>query len=489
MNKNKKIELAFLLIITVLGIFDMHLASKTAFLGEDEAGYIYSGEQLAKLILVPTLDPPFIPLLYSILFLIFGTSLSIAKMITAIFGFLTLVLVYLIGKKINIYVGIFSVAILLLIPIFTSMSLLAYVDVPTAFFSALLTYMAVNIDSKKKSIVLGSMIGISYFAKVSTFYIIMIFAFYSACLYIFKKDKQQFKLALLALGISIIVIMPYIVRNTLIFNYPHFIVIDMLVPTTSYAAGWIGPGSSITSPLLTLDYFISAFGWIPLVVGIFGSLYIFFDRRQNPKSIELSALLFLIFLAMFLTLYSLGKVIAEDRYLMIVFPQLALMGGYFLYKLKEKNKYLMILLVPIVIFAFYSSISIGLATSESVRFPQSYVQALEWVKSNTPKDASVFTTYSGSLRNYADRKDIWTQIVEFDKIMTTDNATYINSILKKYNVSYIVIWSGVVSESYIVPHANLAAVFSYQFVKTTLNANNSFSIVYQNQDNAVLKVL
>jgi uncharacterized membrane protein len=109
---------------------------------------------------------------------------------------------------------------------------------------------------------------------------------------------------------------------------------------------------------------------------------------------------------------------------------------------------------------------------------------------NTPKDALIFTTYSGSVRNYADRSDIWTGVTEFDKIMTTDNATYVHDILRKYNVSYVVIWRDVVAETYYVPHANLAGVFSYQFVQTTTSAsaNNSFIPVYQNTNNVVLKL-
>jgi hypothetical protein len=262
----------------------------------------------------------------------------------------------------------------------------------------------------------------------------------------------------------------------------------MLFPAASFSSGWIGPGASAASPLLSLDYFISTFGWIPLILAIFGSLYIFFNKGKNPKQIDLSILLFSIFLLMLLVLYSLGKVIAEQRYLMIVFPQLALVGGYFLEKLREKNKYLVVLLVPIIIFSLYTSVSIGLATSESTRYPQDYIQALEWVKNNTPKDALIFTTYSGSVINYAQRDDIWVEIKEFDKIMTTDNTTYIHDILKKYNVSYIVIWRGVVAETYFIPNANLAGVFSYQFVRTVMSNNTDFKITYQNENNAVLKV-
>ncbi len=74
-------------------------------------------------------------------------------------------------------------------------------------------------------------------------------------------------------------------------------------------------------------------------------------------------------------------------------------------------------------------------------------------------------------------------------MMTIDNAIYINSILKKYNVSYVVIWRVVVAESYYITHANLAGAFSYQFVNTVSSAPNYFNITYKDQDNMVLKVV
>ncbi len=495
MVNNKNIEIVFLIAIIILSVFNVYLASKTAFLGEDEALYNYLGEQISELKYdayaagKQNIAPPFMPVLYSTMFLIFGSYLSVAKAVTAILGFLTLLMVYIIGRKINIYVGIFSVAILLLMTLFAHMSMLTYVDVPTAFFSVLLTYMVVNLDSNKKAVTLGVLMGVSYFVKVSTVYIIMIFMLYSVYLFISKKNRQHFRLSLISLGVSVLVILPIILRNITLYNYPFFIVLDILFPA-SYGVGWTGIGALTLSQVIDLNFFVSAFEWIPLVLSIFGSIYVFSERKKTPAIIQFSTMLFLLFVLMFTVLYSLGKTIAESRYLLIIFPQLALTGGYFLYELKERNKYLLILLLPLVAFAFYSNVSVGLATSESTRFPANYIQALEWVKNNSPQDALIFTTYGGSVRNYAHRDNIWVEISEFAKIMTTDNATYVHDILKRYNVSYVVIWRGVVAESYVVPHANLAGVFSYQFVRaTTTNATDVFKSVYQNEDNIVLQVV
>lgn len=490
-DEMKTIEIIFLLIIIILGVFNIYLASKTAFLGEDEAHYVHLGEQFSRGIFPSytrtggiVMTSPVVPLIYSL----FNASLPIAKMITATFGFLTLLIVYLIGRKIDVYVGIFSVILLLLMPTFAHMSLLAYVDVPMAFFSALFIYFAMDVSSKKKAVLLGIIMGISYYVKVSSFFLTSIFFLYSIYLLVFKRKKEQFKLSALAFVIALAIITPLIIRNMLLYNYPFFVVFDFLLPASSYATGWIGPGTASTTILISSQYFLSVFGSIPIILGVLGCVWIYY-KRKNPMSIKLSTIIFLLFLSLFLTMYFLGKINAEQRYLTIIFPQLALIGGYWLGELKNQTKYSVLILIPLIIFAFYSNISVGLATSESTRYPQNYIEALEWVGDNTQEDALIFTTYGGSVRAYANRDIIWIRITEFGDIMTTDDATYIHTILYKYNVSHIIIWRGVVAQSHIVPHANLVGVFSIQFVNAVLNAPEYFKIIYQNEDNVVLEIL
>jgi 4-amino-4-deoxy-L-arabinose transferase-like glycosyltransferase len=492
----KKIEMVFLVSLFVLGIFNIYMASQTAFLGEDEAGYVELANSFTNLHFDATYSngkhnvfPTFIPSLYSFFFMIFGSSLALAKMITAIFGLLTLFVVYLIGRKINVYVGMLSVASLLLMSFFSHMSLLAYVDVPTAFFSALFVYIFTAMkDSMKKSLVLGAILGISYFVKVSTFFIMIIFGLYVLYEFFTKRDKNQLKFGLLTILVAALIVSPYIIRNIALYNYPYFIVLDILFPSL-HITGWVGPGTASSTPLLNLGLFISAFDWLPLLIGIFGIAFVFAEKNEVPKQVKFSTALFLSFIAIFVVLYIMGKIIAEPRYLMIVFPELAVISGFFLYKLSQKSKYLSVLIIIMIILGFYTSMTMSLATEQSQRYPTSYVQALQWIDKNTPKDSLVFTTFSGSVNIYAHRQDIWTEIVEFADIMTTDNATFIHDTLKRYNVSYVAIWSGVVAQTYFVPNANLAGVFSYQFVNTVLNSPENFNITYQNQENAVLKVV
>ena len=495
-KKEKLMEMIFISLILILGVYNIYLASNTPFLGEDEAGYVHTAELFSKgdyRTFSETgrveLFAPFVPLIYSVAFMITGPLTSVAKMITAIFGLLTLLMIYLIGKKIDIMMGIASVAVMMLITVFFHFSMLAYVDVPIAFFSALFIYLAAKTDTKRKAVLLGIILGLAYFTKVSGFFLVMILGLYALYQLFAKKDREKFKLFMISIGASMLVLAPYILRNIIVFKYPYFIVLDILFPVTLYATGWVGPGASGTTPLLSFNYFINTFGWIPLILGIFGIIFILSNMKKEKDSMLLSGLTFSVFLAMFLVLYSLGKTIAESRYLMIVFPQLAIVGGYFLYKLKEKSKYVMILIIGLFILGMYSSSLTALGTDQSNRFPSDYIEALEWVNENSLEDALIFTTYSGSVRNYAHRTGIWTEVEEFDKVMTSDDGKYVHDTLSKYNVSYIVIWSGVVAEDYFIPHANLAGVFTFKFLDTVTKDDTNFKVVYQNQNNIVLEVL
>ncbi len=500
MKSEKIIEVGFLSTLLFIGIFYAYLASKTAFLGEDEATYLSLGKQLSSLqyplrdnLNNPITAPLFVPVLYASLFIVLGTSLSLAKMIVVGFGILTLLTVFLLGKKINIYVGVFSVFVLLLVTLFTHFMLISYVDVPIAFFSVFSLFLISKIDSKKSAILAGIIIGLSSFVKETGVFISLALFVYSFYVYIFLKDKNQFKLYMTTTIISFLIISTNVLTNLLHFNYPYFILLNIFFASP----GQTGPNLAgmITPQLSSITDFANIFGWLPLIISIFSLIYIVLERNKiKIKSISFATFLFIIFMLNFIFLYSIGRAIAEPRYFIFIFPQLALISGFYLWKLKEHNKYFLILIIPLIILGLYSSIVTAVATSQTERFPQNYIDALEWLKSNTPQNSLIFTTYGGSVKYFAERNIIWSSIGEsgedlFKNMMITNNSTYIYNSLKRYNVSYILIWRGVLSQDYMIQGSNIAGVFTYNFLNLVISDNLHFNVTYQNQDNIILKVL
>lgn len=508
MKKDIEIEYLFIVILIILGIYYIYLASITPMLGEDEDVYFSLAKDFSNSVYAPydflgnpKSLPNFMPLFFSFSFLIFGASLSVAKGAVAFFALLTLLMVYITGRKLNIYFGFFSALILLSIIGFSNSSMLAYVEVPIAFFSIFFVYLLLNLDVKSnsfifKSFVIGSILGISYHTKFSGLILLFVLFLYCSFSFLFKRNKEYIKLFLISLCGFLLVVSPFIIRNLIIYKYPFFEGLNYLFKGHEPAGPlmnikWVIEAAKLISPAtISLNMFIETFGLIGLFFGIFGISWLLSNFNSNLIETKFLILLILpaiVFLIIFYLFYLTGYITVDPRYFSIIFPQFSLLGGFFLWKFKEKNKYFLIILIPIIFFAIYSGVTVAQATSVSQRYSNEYVEALKWLKTNAPKNSLIFTAYGGSVDYFAERRSIWT-INEFPDVMHSGNGTYIYDTLKKYNITHILIWRGIVAQDYMVPQSNLMGAFTYNFVNVASNDNKDFETAFQNQDNIIFKL-
>jgi hypothetical protein len=89
---------------------------------------------------------------------------------------------------------------------------------------------------------------------------------------------------------------------------------------------------------------------------------------------------------------------------------------------------------------------------------------------------------------YYGRLAFWNKMEEFPDIMRTQNATFIEDTLKKYNVTHILVYRGVIANDYIVPGSNFIGLFTYNFVNVVNNNPNIFKPVFSNQETMVLEI-
>jgi len=488
----RKLEIVFIIALIILGLSYMFLASGTQMLGEDEAIYFTLAKDFAQgrySTLLPdgrqmTL-PVFMSLFYSFFFTIFGSSLGLAKAITALFGLLTLFIIYITGKRFSIYYGIFSVILLLSIQMFTQFMMMTYEEVPIAFFSVLLLYLFLSLDSIKKAIVIGITLGIAFYTKSSALVLVGVMIIYALYLLIYEKNKKYFKLTFISLITFAIMLAPFVVRNLLLYNYPYVEGLNAIFgnPPEGWP-DWLMNAFKTVSPVtLSLQSFTSTFSWLTFILGIFGV-----DKEEQHLLLILS-LFSLIFLFVFIIIYLTSIIPLETRYLSIIFPQFTLLGGFFLWKAKDWNKICLVPISLILLFSIWSSISTATATYGMQRYPSDYIEALRWVKDNTADNAIIFTTYTGSLEYYGKRVGLWAiNVKEFPQIMTTQNGSYISESLKHYNISYILIWRSTIAQNYIIPESNLWGVFTYNFANVVSNDTTHFSLTYSNQDNWIFKL-
>lgn len=474
-----------LILIAIVGIVYIYLASNAQMLGEDEAVYFYMANTFLKGEYTtysqtdfPNIFSPLVSLIDVIPFAIFGATLSVSKVIIALLGTLTIIVVYLTGRKFGFVAGMSSVAILLSITLFTQYMFINYLEVPITLFSALAIYLFLQLDSIKKAVATGSILAMSFYAKGSGLFLILVFSLYFLARYFYKKDVDL-KIVLSVVLIPIILISPFIVRNVMLFKYPYVEGVNFFFESPSEAVEWLAQATSeLTS---SVDYY-STFGYVAIILGIFGSIYIFLSKE---KRLYMPLALTTLFLIAFIVRQNIA--ITESRELTIIFPMIAVVGAFFLEKLYEKDKKFLVLIALVLALSIYMSISIALGTSMSQRYSSDYIQALQWIGSNTPVDAKIFTAYGGSLGYFANRTNVWV-IEEFPEIMTTQDSTYIHDTLKSYNVSYILIWNGILAQEYIIPESNLLGAFTYNFVNTVINDTANFNITYQNQNNIVFRV-
>lgn len=506
----KSVNIFFILIVILLGLYFVISAYSTQMLGEDEYIYKFLGEEFSKLTSlkhfsysfgkeIPLIQAIFIPLLTSIFFMVFGSSLAIAKVIVSIFGVLTVLVVYMIGKRYNVWYGIASAFILMSINYFSYYSLLVYLEIPVAFFSALVTYMVLKFsDSFKKwegiqisAVILGIILVISYFTKFSALILDVVVLAYFVLLYIMSKNKNYLKNLFIVFLTFAILISPYVIRNLILYKYPYFEPINPLFKYDNPSPKWMIDAMSVISPVtLSVSNIISALSWLSFILSIFGISYFLVSKdksKPEDKSLFLSILSVVLFLVVFVVSLLSVYTILEYRHFSLIYPQIALMGGFFLWKLKEFKSIFAVVIIAVAILGLYTTITTVNFESSQVRYSKSYIEGLNWIKSNTPKDSVIFTTYLGSAMEYANRQTVWI-IDEFPQIMSANDSKFIYDSLKKYNVSYVLIWSPLLSQDYIVPKANLIGTFTYNF-RDKVSASQNFKQVFSNSEVSIYQLV
>ncbi len=507
MEFKSKIEYLFIAVLIGFGVYLMYLASGTQMLGEDEAVY-YSLAQSFTNLQYPSFDslgrpenfPVFVSLIYSAFFSIFGPSLFLAKAITAFFGLLTLLIVYVIGKKFSIYYGFLAAVILLSMTSFTHQNMIAYVEIPIAFFSALFAYFLLEFrplekNSTIRAVIIGAILGLAYYTKFSALVLVLILFLHSFTFYYFSKNKKYLKLFLMSIVAFVVMISPFLVRNLYYFQYPFFEGLNLFFKQPAYFADvnpkWLIDAISQLSPVNTsIQTYSATFGWVALALGLFGLGWLVGNYKvdiNKTRYLFSLSLVATVFILIFNWFFIIGYTVIEPRYLSIIFPQVALLGGFFLWQTQEKSKYLLPIVLIIIFFGLFNSVGIAQATNSAQRYPNDYLDALKWIKTNTDSSDIIFTAYGGSLQQFSNRQNLWI-IKEFPDLMRSQNSTLIYQTLKDYNVSYILIWQGILAQDYIIPQSNLLGAFTVNFLNVVSQDTQHFVPVYSNSANVIYRL-
>lgn len=261
-------------------------------------------------------DLPLVPFLYGLIFKFLGESRLYIQIFTTILYSLTLVLTYMIGKTLwDEDTGFYAGLLLLGIPYLFTQVPLMLVDVPTMFFLTLSIFTFIKALSQgglKMTAISSVALFLAFFSKYSTWLMLSVLAVIFV-VYLRTEAKTTIKRAGAIALVSLLLI-----GVAIIFKYD--VVSEQIRLLINYQRpGLRRWGESFTSTFL---FQIHPF----ITVAALYSLYVAF-RKRDLKYMIVSYLILLV------VLFQIKRI----RYIIPLFPMLALMASYGLREIRSRD--------------------------------------------------------------------------------------------------------------------------------------------------------
>ncbi|NIO20371.1 MAG: phospholipid carrier-dependent glycosyltransferase [Candidatus Aenigmarchaeota archaeon] len=348
-KKKEKIIIWLIVIVSILRILSVFTISNNDLI-YDEATHMNIARGLLEGIDYGYMNgeyseaqrPPLQPLILIPFFALFGISEFVARSVSAIFGVLSIVVVYFLGKRLyNREVGLYSSFILAVNPMHWFYSSKALVEGILIFFIILFLYVFYSSFKDKRYLVpAGFLLSIIFLTKytggaVAIFFILFIL--------IWKRDLLKSRYFYLSIIVALLTITPWISFNLRIFGEPF-----------GGANFLFAKGVEVSEANLLLNFYsfyifdavIMAALFLPFMLG--GFYFMFRDKDKNFFPFILFFLLFIIPISV--------MAVKRARYLLPVLPVLTVATAYCFMKLKtlkisgiKFEKYLIPLVIVLVV--------------------------------------------------------------------------------------------------------------------------------------------
>ena len=281
--------------------------------------------------------PPLLMWLMSIAYQVFGVNTFASRIWSPIFGTLSLVLVFFLGKKLyNLYVGFLSAIILGLFSSFYVFARHAMIDVPFVFFMLVSVYfllLSVKREDSNRYVVLGGLFfGLAFMTKQITALLIPLVVFFyfigtgRGVKFLFSKRFALFW------RVGVLLVSPWVIYMVLRFG-PEFWetffvysgVIRAITPIEGHTGGYLFYFESLvrTENLFLVGLLVFSVG-----LNVFNSVI-----RRLKEDILIFVWIFIVFLVFTFAQTKL------EWYILPAFPAFAISISSFLYKLSKKIRY------------------------------------------------------------------------------------------------------------------------------------------------------
>ncbi|MEM4181808.1 MAG: glycosyltransferase family 39 protein [Candidatus Pacearchaeota archaeon] len=413
--------LSFILGFSVIWVYYFINWSSTA--SQDAFWYVRLSENLIKG-KGYTLDgnyphaqyPPGLPILLTPFSLFLSNNQHLGIILIYFFAVISIILSFFIGKELfGVFGGMVSSFLITLNSIFIANSTLICSEIPFLFFSTLGLYLFIK-SYEKRNLIIPATACLSFSALIRYDGLLLIFpiAFY---MFLRKKDFEDFffsKKTFIAIGIAILILGPWFLRNFIVFGNPF---------ANSYNSGDTG----ITFQH-TLEYlFLLKDAGVFFVIFFIGGFIIFLFKEYKNKMLATFFVWFVVYTLLHIWWWSRSlRFYCEVLIIMVLFSTLFFV--FIFNRLKKINKkyfYLIVFLVTLL-YAF-EQIFVFLPKQDQIiifNFYDPIKQISEYSSQNLPKDAVLVVPEWVVYTTFIKDKNILDYRSGFNYLLSTNNTIY-----------------------------------------------------------------
>lgn len=363
-------------------------------------------------------------------------------------------------------------------------AVLDYVEVFMVMLFILAMHFALKDKPDKIDIMMaGVFTGLAVLTDVTGLFLVPLLAF----TILWKSRVSGMKPLVYMLVVALVVVSPFLLRNLYFFGGfcmpgPGILgACTLNVPPLDTGNVQLSAASTggTSVPVLSMgfaSYFDFAVGFPVFLLLLFGVAALLY--RKDLWHILVPWFGLFVILVLQQSLFG-GR--AEDipRYTLFGYPAVALMAGLFLSEAhdfaKKYNRVLPVLLVALLLLFAVPEALQKLGTMKGVKtFPDSFLNACDWVRANTPEDARLFTPYQHAMSWECDRKGYaGGEVPDVPLILTSNNDTAYQH-LKAHGTDYVFVPDFVVSN---VPYSGTISVAFLNY----MDSSPHFKLVFDNR--------
>lgn len=517
MSKSSVYGIAMLALATVFFYLSAAVTTSNPIAFGDEGYHAGMAKEIAETLKIPLYEkstavysaayfrPPYPHLVYAGEFLAFGFNEFLFKLIIPVFGVLGSLMVFLFVKRAYSHSAALAAGFLFLaLPSLITYNVLVYSDNVLVFLFACFLYGFERYKQERTLRMLvftGVVGGLFALSKITGLLIYPVIAM----LFLLEPEKKKYaKNFALMLVIALAVGASFQLREVLAYgglcqplipqNAKCYLgdAPENLIYSEKSFSGYVEQVSTNVSLfgfgiLNFIDFAYGAFAFFLLIAG----LAMMYDRKGQTDKMFFW-LFFLLTVPLFLMSY---KTRVEDmsRYVLPAAVLIAVISGEYFSELcalfrNRLGKHIsaLAILVLVACFVYFIVLSTNgslakISTMNQVKqFSSPYMEAMRWMKDNTPQDAIFYNLWGTPAIYNAGRTSVWHMPEQGDIMLSNDDKVVI-PLLERNNITYVVV------TKFSIRNENLLTMYPAGFVNY-LASSGHFEKVYENTDTIIYKV-